>query len=233
MPIIKTCKKGTIVIEVNNDLIGYQAMVFGEFCQDAMAEEGIRPLIINLQEVKSIDSLGTSEICRLIEKGTDIRLINVSHNVGLFLKCHAPFLLERLCSTEEEAVKLIDEKGLPPKKPWAERREFRRKNIQFPVFINWMGVAAGAEEVEGAALNLSGGGLLLYLARADYPLFPKERLMLRLLIPESPEPISAQGQLIRSVPQKEKWHLGIKFTNIDAADRNRIVDYVHDRLNSA
>lgn len=230
MPINKSCKKGVVIVEVDSDLIGHQARVFREFCQELTAE-GIKQLILNLQQVNSIDSLGTTEICRIIERGVDVRLINVSHNVDLFFKCHAPHLLERRCSSEAKAIRFIQAEGLAPKMGWVEKREFQRKSSQFPVFFKWMAASAGSEEVRGVALNLSRNGLLLSCFEADYLLSPLWRqLSLRLLIPEFPTPICVQGQVTRSVPQAQKWQMGIKFTQIDELDRDRIVDYVYNMV---
>jgi anti-anti-sigma factor len=232
MPINKSCKEGVVILEVDSDLIGHQARVFQEFCKELTAK-GVKRLILNLQQVNSIDSLGASEICRVIEKGVDIRLINVSHSVGLFFKCHAPHLLERCCANETEAIKSVREDGLAVERNWVEKRGFQRKSIQFPVFFKWLEVATDSEEVEGTALNLSGGGLLLSPLQTDYPLSPLwEQLSLRLLLPELSTPILVEGRLTRSTSRARKWQMGIKFTRIDESDRDRIVDYVYNRVNS-
>jgi anti-anti-sigma factor len=230
MSIKKYCKDEVVILEVDSDLIGHRARVFHEFCRELVAQ-GVNQLILNLQQVNSIDSLGTGYICWLIEKGVEVRLVNVSHNVDLFLKCHTPQLLEHVCLSEHKAIKHIHEDILSTREiDWVEKRKFRRKSIRFPVIFNRLEAAPRDEKVEGVALNLSGGGMLLSL-QADSPLSHLWKwLSLQLFIPEFFSPICVQGQLTRSSVEGEKWKMGIKFTQIDGQDRNRIVDCIYNNV---
>jgi anti-anti-sigma regulatory factor len=229
MSIKKIYKGEVVILELDNDLIGYQARIFQEYCT-GLISEGVKKLIINLQAVNSIDSLGTSEICKMLEKGMDVRLINVSHGVDLFIKCHAPSLLEKKCVDQEEAISLIYKANDSSNAGRVDKRSSERKMVSFPVLFSYIEPGAGSEEARGVVLNISSGGLLLRLSQAAYfqPVMQK-KLSLRFIIPGFAEPVYAEGVINRSIVQDRKRQLGIKFEQIDNQAHDSIVDYVYNR----
>ncbi len=106
MLISKSRDEEILTIKINADLIGHRTRAFSEFCKKIDSEK-ITELIIDLQPVNSIDSLGMIEISKLIEKGINIRLINLNHNVSLFFNCHAPYVLNYSCQNKNEAIASI------------------------------------------------------------------------------------------------------------------------------
>ncbi|KPK42759.1 MAG: hypothetical protein AMJ78_01195 [Omnitrophica WOR_2 bacterium SM23_29] len=108
--------------------------------------------------------------------------------------------------------------------------EERRKYMRFDVSLNIEYMVSGNSiPIEGISFskNLSREGMQLIL---DKNLVPGMELEFKLRIPGDAAPIYAKGAIVWLDKAKKKGEpsVGIRFSQISAFDRNRILEYVYN-----
>jgi anti-anti-sigma factor len=74
-----------LILRPKGKLISICARRFGEYLQK-LKDRGLKRLIINLDGVTSIDTVGINMLKRFQQNGLDIYLTNVRHNVAVVFK---------------------------------------------------------------------------------------------------------------------------------------------------
>lgn len=76
------------------------------------------------------------------------------------------------------------------------------------------------------SVDISGGGIRV---QAHEELESPQNISLELFVPGYGRSIAAKGEVVwkGGSDQKEDWLAGVRFTSIDAYDRQMILDYVH------
>jgi c-di-GMP-binding flagellar brake protein YcgR len=116
-----------------------------------------------------------------------------------------------------------------------ERRDFVRVSTDIPVRYRFR--AAGRKDealLEGATTNLSGGGLLLRgpipeIGMVTLLVTGKATLEVELTLPGDPRPVQAKARCawVETVEEDSmRCHLGLRYTEISAEDKERIFRYV-------
>jgi c-di-GMP-binding flagellar brake protein YcgR len=120
-----------------------------------------------------------------------------------------------------------------------ERRDFVRVAADIAVRYRFRSVVrkdpnATDKVMSGATTNLSGGGLLLRgpipeIAIVTQLVTGKTTLDVEITLPEDPRPILARARCawVETVDEESmRCHLGLRFTEITAEDKERIFRYV-------
>jgi len=106
-----------------------------------------------------------------------------------------------------------------------ERRFFKRVGYDESIRCNIVREGASLDAIT-TSVNISGGGIRVHAAEE---LESPQNISLELFVPGYARPIPAKGEVVwmGAEDQKEDWLAGIRFTKIDAYDRQMILDYVH------
>jgi anti-anti-sigma regulatory factor len=156
--------KETLILDLRGKIIGSWALHLGERIKD-LKESGVRHVILNFQEVVSIDSLGVMAIASAVEMGLQVKILHPNSTCSEVLQRHQVNDTVEIFFREEDALKSVG--SIPPS--FSERRVHKRIDTNIPVEIEYKN-----NRLRGILLNLSEGGALLgYLD----PLLPMDSTM--------------------------------------------------------
>lgn len=145
-------RKGTTsILDLGGKIIGSRALLIKDELS-RLKESGISSIILNFENVSSIDSLGIMAMESLIKDGLSVKIINLGTACREILEQSQSDTLIPIFHTEDDALG----NAVTEENSFKEKRRFNRitTNMAIEIFINNNGQ-------RGVLLNISEGGALV------------------------------------------------------------------------
>lgn len=234
IPQVRRRKIGSVVIlDIQGELVGPWALQAKDSIAKLMNETD-RNFILNLKEIETIDSLGVKAVVENIPQ--EARSVVIGGRNGVMDMFEQMHVMDRLhIFKNEEAVIDFFGKDFIAKddNTWiSEQRVHDRLSTAVPLEF-WYENKKGIKVVfRGIITDLSVGGLFseyLDLETTDVPdsFDPTdiEFVTLKIKLPGI-DYISASGKVLRTVLNGEQVGLGMSFTDIADADKEKITNFL-------
>lgn len=144
-------KKGIPILDLCGKLIGSRAFTLKEELVQ-LKDAGVSNVILNFQDVTSIDSLGIMAILAALEAGLTVSIIHLSTGCKQILEQHQAARTIQVFGSEQDAMKSLSKQD----NSFKEMRRFKRINTNIPVEI-----LINNNKQRGVLLNVSEGGALI------------------------------------------------------------------------
>lgn len=205
------------ILDLYGKIIGSRALIIKDEL-NRLQESGISNVILNFEEVSSIDSLGVMAITASIKDGLTAKIINLGPECREILEQNHTANLIPIFSTEDEAIgnAVIDGTS------FNEKRKHTRITANIPVEILF-----NNSEHRGVLLNISEEGALLgYLDPLGVDTHSIQHINIMMKLPFLGS-LELEGTPVRFGRNSDMNTIGIQLTSIDKS-RN-LMDHVYKK----
>ena len=194
-------KMGSIILDLSGKIIGCQtAILKEEFLR--LKKSGESKVILNFQDVTSIDSVGVMAIIFALDERLSLAIIHVNTICRLSLEQNPTTRTIPVYASEEEAIRSLISSDISFK----EMRRYDRVNTNIPVEI-----LVKQNKHRGVILNISEGGALIgYLD----PITPEPYTIKQLYITMELPLVglkALEGKPVRFGRTSDMYIIGIEF----------------------
>ena len=202
-------KRNVTIVDLNGKIIGSRASALKEELL-RLKDAGISNVILNFQEVTSIDSLGVMAIVSVLECGLSISIIYLNSICKQIMGQNRAANVIPVFGTEEDAIGSFS-------RPVAISKELRRHqrittNIPVEIFIN-------SFKQRGVLLNISEGGALIgYLDHISTDLYILKHINITLDLPLLGA-LELEGKPVRFGRTSEMHTIGIELFSNEKSQR--------------
>lgn len=205
------------ILDLYGKIIGSRALIIKDEL-NRLRESGISNVILNFEEVSSIDSLGVMAITASIKEGLTAKIINLSTECRAILEQNHTANLIPIFGTEDEAMgnTVIDDSS------FKEKRKHTRFTANIPVEILF-----NNSEQRGVLLNISEEGALVgYLdpLGVDTSSIKYINIMMKLPFLGS---LELDGTPVRFGRNSDMNTIGIQLLSIDKS--RKLMDQVYKK----
>src|SRR3989304_669368 len=144
-------KRGIPILDLCGKIIGSRAFTLKEELIQ-LKDSGVSNVILNFQDVTSIDSLGVMAVIAALEAGLSVKIIHLSTTCKQILDQNRVARTIPVYGSEEDAMGTLSN----PDNSLKEMRRYNRINTNIPVEI-----LVNHNKRRGVLLNISEGGALV------------------------------------------------------------------------
>lgn len=202
-------KKNVTTLDLHGKIIGSRAFTLKEEIL-RLKDSGVSNIILNFQEVTSIDSLGVMAIVSSLEAGVFVKIINLSSTCRQILEQNRAANLIPIFGSEEDAIGNLS-------KPEVFSKELRRSNritTNIPIEI-----LVDDFKQRGILLNISEGGALVgYLDPISPEPYTLKQLSITMDIPLLGA-IELEGKPVRFGRNSEMLTIGIELFSTEKSQK--------------
>ena len=144
-------KRGIPILDLCGKIIGSRAFTLKEELIQ-LKDSGVSNVILNFQDVTSIDSLGIMAVIAALEAGLSVKIIHLSTTCKQILDQNRATSTIPVYGSEEDAMGTLSN----PDNSFKEMRRHNRINTNIPVEI-----LVNHNKHRGVLLNISEGGALI------------------------------------------------------------------------
>ena len=144
-------KRGIPILDLCGKIIGSRAFTLKEELIQ-LKDSGVSNVILNFQDVTSIDSLGVMAVIAALDAGLSVKIIHLSTTCKQILDQNRTARTIPVYGSEEDAMGTLSN----PENSLKEMRRYNRINTNIPVEI-----LVNHNKHRGVLLNISEGGVLI------------------------------------------------------------------------
>lgn len=198
-------KRGIPILDLCGKIIGSRAFTLKEELIQ-LKDSGVSNVILNFQDVTSIDSLGVMAVIAALEAGLSVKIIHLSTTCKQILDQNRAARTIPVYGSEEDAMGTLSN----PDNSLKEMRRYNRINTNIPVEI-----LVNHNKHRGVLLNISEGGALIgYLDPITSELYTFKYINMTMELPLLGS-IALEGKPVRFGRTSEMHIIGIELLSTE------------------
>ncbi len=208
-------KRGIPILDLCGKIIGSRAFTLKEELIQ-LKDSGVSNVILNFQDVISIDSLGVMAVIAALEAGLSVTIIHLSTTCKQILEQNRTARTIPVFGSEEDAMGNLSK----PDNSFKEMRRYKRINTNIPVEI-----LINNDRQRGVLLNISEGGALVgYLDPITPEPYTIKQMNITMELPLLGA-IALEGKPVRFGRTSEMHIIGIELLSTEK--NQKLVRQVH------